>query len=66
MEHHPHDKKWIAQQLGKIDRRYTKKVIDGYSATYTENLPDGETIARRVANTRLREFIEKCANTKHK
>jgi hypothetical protein len=52
MEHHPHDKKWIKDQLKKVPGKDLKKVIEGYSKVYLE------TGNRRTVNTRLREYIE--------
>ena len=62
---HPHDKKWIYEELQKIPAVMRKGAIKKYSHAYRtahdehpyEISKDGA--ARREANTRLRMFIDK-------
>ncbi len=60
---HPHDLPWLKEQLGTLPVESQAKAIDGYSALYKKVLEkyagqvDCESLARRIANTRLREFI---------
>lgn len=58
MEHHPHDEKWLKQQLGKLRPANRRIAAEGYDKVYRSHLPN-ESIARRKANTRLREYIKK-------
>ena len=62
---HEHDKKWIEEQLQKLPPFAVRRAIDGYDKVFTESY-DNEPIeykkenkARRDANTRLREYVEK-------
>lgn len=62
--HHPHDSKWIIEQLVKLPPAYRERAIEAYSNVYLEvhnatekpHQKDGE--ARREANTRLRRYID--------
>ena len=62
---HEHDKKWIEEQLQKLPPFAVRIAIEGYDNVFTESY-DNEPIeykkenkARRDANTRLREYVEK-------
>lgn len=63
--HHPHDSKWIAEQLIKLPPDYREHATKAYSDVYERvysSVPlrhqkHGE--ARREANTRLRKYIER-------
>ena len=62
---YPDDGKWIKEQLAMLAPSLRNKVILRYTEVYNEthtstrggHEKDGE--ARREANTRLREFVEK-------
>lgn len=63
--HHPHDSKWIVEQLARLPPAYRERATKAYSEVYEQvyvSVPlrhqkHGE--ARREANTRLREYIER-------
>ena len=62
---HPDDQKWIEEQLKKLPLFALRRAIDGYDKVFSESY-DNEPIAykkenkaRRDANTRLREYVEK-------
>ena len=62
---HEHDKKWIEEQLKKLPTIALHRAIEGYEKVFAESY-DNEPIAykkenkaRRDANTRLREYVEK-------
>lgn len=66
MEPHPHDKKFITEQLRELPYSMHNKAITGYQSAYIA-AHDAEPIdhkksnaARSAANTRLREFVKKC------
>lgn len=65
---HPHDTKWISDQLSKASSAAREKAVEGYETVYRSALDDEpvehkkENAARREANTRLRVFIEKISN----
>ena len=60
---HDHDKRWIDEQIGKLPTRLHDQVLRKYAEAYkeahnaepVEHKKDG--VARRAANTRLREFV---------
>lgn len=61
----PHDESWIKEQLAQLPphfravaiRAYADVYIKVYAATEKPHQKDGE--ARREANTRLREYVER-------
>ena len=63
--HHPHDSKWIIEKLAKLPPAYRERAIKAYSNLYLEvhNATDKphkkHCEARREANTRLREYVER-------
>ena len=63
--YHPDDQKWIEEQLKKLPTIALHRAIEGYEKVFAESY-DNEPItykkenkARRDANTRLREYVEK-------
>ena len=67
---HKHDQKWFREQLAKLPTAYIKQAKEGYQAVW-EATYEAEPIehkkqnaARRAANIRLREFVERVANQK--
>lgn len=66
---HDDDKKWILEQLRKIPVHEHSDVISGYGQLY-QAAYDAEPLdhkkenkARFTANSRLREYLKKCANS---
>jgi len=63
--HHPHDSKWIIEQLAKLPAHFRAVAIKAYSNVYlevynaTEKPHQKHGEARREANTRLREYVER-------
>lgn len=63
VSHHPHDRKWIEQQINQLPERLWKKAAkeydrvfrETYDATLAIHKKEGE--ARREANTRLRLYV---------
>jgi len=58
---HPHDKRWTLNQLAKLPASSREYAREAHSVAYKELLEAGENegTARRLANTRLREYVEK-------
>lgn len=62
---HKHDQKWFHDQLSKLPATYIVKAKEGYQkvweASYAAEPVEHkkQNAARRAANIRLREFIEK-------
>lgn len=63
---HPHDKKFVSDQLRELPYALKPRAIEGYQSVY-KAAHDAEPIehkksnaARNAANTRLREFVKKC------
>ena len=63
--YHKDDQKWIEEQLKKLPPFALRRAIEGYDKVFSESY-DNEPIAykkenkaRRDANTRLREYVEK-------
>lgn len=67
--HHPHDKKWIEEQLKKLPPSALATAIKGYEKVFSESYDNEplehrkENKARFTANTRLREYVEKIIET---
>jgi hypothetical protein len=63
--HHPHDRRWIQEQLKRLPHHLRGRALDGYDRVHRETLAanaghvDAEGFARREANKRLREYIDK-------
>ena len=65
--YHEDDEKWILAQMRRIPIELCEKAAKGYDAALKEayeaepipRLKEGE--ARRIANTRLREYVSKVA-----
>lgn len=63
--HFPHDTKWIAEQLARLNPAVRDKVSRRYSDVYATTYDDSvvsyqkDGLSRREANTRLREFVDK-------
>lgn len=61
--HHPHDRKWIEQQINQLPKRLWDKAAREYDRVFREvyanepieRLKEGN--ARREANTRLRRYV---------
>lgn len=65
IKHHPHDFKWICEQIARLPVHLQPRAEAGYSLVYQE-AHDAEPVehkkenaARFAANTRLRKFVEK-------
>lgn len=65
LEPHPHDRKWIKEQLRKLPPAYQQKAQAGYIEAF-KGAHDAEPVdhkkmnaARKEANTRLRLFVDK-------
>lgn len=68
---HKDDKKWVTEQMLKIsDYELRKKAHEGYKKVYQKAFNAQEIeyrkegTARKIANTKLRQFVEKCINAK--
>lgn len=68
MEHkipHPHDAQWYSEQIKRLPVPLQRKATDGYALVWREayGAEPAEhrrsNAARRAANTRLREYVEK-------
>lgn len=63
--YHPHDEKWIKEQMQRLPRPYRAVAASKYSKVYestynAENRPHiKHNAARREANTRLRKYIDR-------
>lgn len=65
MLRHPDDEEWLKEQFKKLPEKHRDAAMHGYDKVFRETysneplerLKEGE--ARRVANTRLREYIKK-------
>jgi len=68
---HPHDAKWISEQLELLPDSMRAKVRDKYQAVYAdviarnEGSVRAEGFARREANTRLLECVERFGSAYH-
>jgi hypothetical protein len=65
MEPHPHDHKWIKEQLSQLAPAYHQQAQVGYIKVFSEAF-ESEPVehkkmnaARFAANTRLRNFVDK-------
>lgn len=62
---HPHDSKWVQEQLALLPSQMRDKVLEKYEAVYSHVASENagkiaaEGLARREANTRLRECVDK-------
>lgn len=62
---HSHDRRWVAEQIGKLPPKYRSKAQSGYEAAYIEAAEAEpmehrkENAARFAANSRLRLFVER-------
>ena len=61
---HPHDKKWVDDQLRLLPFNLRARAIENYKRVFNEELKNNtgisrENMARREANTRLRIYVEK-------
>jgi hypothetical protein len=55
---HPHDRKWVDEQLTRLPPDLRKAALEKYQRVYAQTLEqNGMTEARREANTRLRHYI---------
>ncbi len=65
---HKHDKQWFREQLAKLPAAYIKQAKEGYQSVWEKAFEDEpiehkkQNSARRAANIRLREFVEKIQN----
>ncbi len=63
--HHPHDRKWITEQLARLPPLYRERAAQQYSKVFAEVFHATElrhkkhNKARREANTRLREYVSR-------
>ncbi len=70
ISHHPHDAKWIKAQINKLPPGARVRALQGYDQVHRATLDahsghiDADGFARREANKRLREFIEKVLTPK--
>lgn len=66
--HHPDDAQWIDEQLCHLDTATRAQVAAAYGKAYQESCDlepiahQKDGVARRLANTRLRVFINKRKN----
>ena len=71
MNCHPHDEKWIQEQLLLLPYSMREKISKKYSDTYLLILNErkgeiaAESIARRLSNVRLRECIDRFGSAYH-
>lgn len=64
MLHHPDDEKWLKEQFKKLPEKHRDAAMHGYDKVFREvfdetplaHQKEGE--ARRVANTRLRLYVD--------
>ena len=62
---HPHDHKWVQEQLALLPSQMRDQVLKKYEAVYLQVVSDNagkiaaEGLARREANTRLKECVDK-------
>lgn len=62
---HKHDEKWFREQIAKLPASYVEKAYEGYQAVWEAAFASEpvehkkQNAARRAANIRLREFVEK-------
>jgi len=68
---HNHDKAWVAEQLLLLPNPMRDKILAKYETVYEDILGKhkgeiaAEGLARREANTRLRECIDKYGSAYH-
>lgn len=68
---HPHDTKWISEQLALLPAPMRDKIASKYSTLYESILHENagkieaEGLARREANTRLRECVDRYGSAYH-
>lgn len=68
---HDHDRKWVDEQLLLLPNPMRAKILEKYELVYKEIVLanagkiDAEGLARREANTRLRECVEKYGSAYH-
>lgn len=64
MDYHPHDKKWIEDQINKLPERLWNTTMLNYKRVYREAYANEpvellkENAARKEANTRLRRYVD--------
>jgi CRISPR/Cas system endoribonuclease Cas6 (RAMP superfamily) len=69
---HPHDKKWVDEQLAMLPARMRRSALDKYEAVYAETLAKNansiaaEGMARREANSRLMEYVHRASRMHEK
>lgn len=67
---HDHDVKWVSEQLNLLPASMQSKVREKYEAVYAEVMAKNpgvraEGFARREANTRLLECVERFGSAYH-
>lgn len=68
---HDHDKKWVDEQLLLLPDPMRDKILAKYESVYAsvvaqnEGKIESEGLARREANTRLRECVAKFGSAYH-
>ena len=68
---HDHDKKWVDEQLLLLPDPMRAKILAKYEAAYASVIAqnkgkiEAEGLARREANTRLRECVTKFGSAYH-
>ena len=66
--YHPHDEKWLIEQLQKLSEKDRVTARIGYNEVYTKVYTEESIVyrkgnsARKAANVRLRKFIDKARN----
>lgn len=61
---HPHDESWVNEQINKLPLHLRPKILAKYQAVFDEAHAKEEKVhrkdclARREANSRLRQFVE--------
>ena len=68
---HDHDRKWVEEQLNMLPNPMRAKILAKYEQVY-QNIVlanagkiEAEGLARREANTRLRECVDKYGRAYH-
>ena len=67
---HPHDRKWVDEQLSKLDSSIRAHITRKYDEVFKNARQERahlfpEDVARFEANTRLRVYVQKVAGASH-
>lgn len=67
-QYHPHDKKWLVEQISSLPVAYRSMASQGYEAVYRDEMAAGglphrvENRARFAANSRLMNYVSAVLN----